>query len=241
MGTNPSHFQNNPQNPVEKVSWDDAQAFCQKLSQITGKTYGLPTEAESKNGDRSGDGDGSASAFGSASTSAPVARVETAYLVYSQGLWLVTTGISPRSLASSPLLLTWGTSDFIASDWRELTPYKPSSEGDTARKTRGQGHLGVPLDILLHTIAHLRPDPYPAATAAGNDSNNQSLAWALSTVSSLAVHQTSPVLEQHSMLSHEGTLSFTCADTPNVLRAYTLVHRYGHVVREVIHSNLACE
>ena len=36
METNPSRFQNNPQNPVEKVSWDDAQAFCQKLSQITG-------------------------------------------------------------------------------------------------------------------------------------------------------------------------------------------------------------
>ncbi|MCA2655341.1 SUMF1/EgtB/PvdO family nonheme iron enzyme [Microcystis sp. M061S2] len=46
MGTNPSKFQNNPQNPVEKVSWNDAQAFCQKLSQITGKTYRLPTEAE---------------------------------------------------------------------------------------------------------------------------------------------------------------------------------------------------
>jgi formylglycine-generating enzyme required for sulfatase activity len=46
MGNNPSHFKNNPQNPVEKVSWDDAQAFCQKLSQITGKTYRLPTEAE---------------------------------------------------------------------------------------------------------------------------------------------------------------------------------------------------
>ena len=46
MGINPSHFKNNPQNPVEKVSWDDAQAFCQKLSQITGKTYRLPTEAE---------------------------------------------------------------------------------------------------------------------------------------------------------------------------------------------------
>jgi formylglycine-generating enzyme required for sulfatase activity len=50
MGTNPSHFKNwfknNPQNPVECVSWDDAQAFCQKLSRITGKTYRLPTEAE---------------------------------------------------------------------------------------------------------------------------------------------------------------------------------------------------
>ena len=46
MGTNPSEFKNNPQNPVEKVSWNDAQAFCQKLSQITGKTYRLPTEAE---------------------------------------------------------------------------------------------------------------------------------------------------------------------------------------------------
>ncbi|MCE2669396.1 MAG: SUMF1/EgtB/PvdO family nonheme iron enzyme [Microcystis sp.] len=46
MGTNPSRFQNNPQNPVEDVSWNDAQAFCQKLSQITGKTYRLPTEAE---------------------------------------------------------------------------------------------------------------------------------------------------------------------------------------------------
>ncbi|CAO5039418.1 Serine/threonine-protein kinase pkn1 [Microcystis aeruginosa] len=46
MGTNPSYFKNNPQNPVEKVNWNDAQAFCQKLSQITGKTYRLPTEAE---------------------------------------------------------------------------------------------------------------------------------------------------------------------------------------------------
>jgi formylglycine-generating enzyme required for sulfatase activity len=46
MGNNPSYFKNNPQNPVEQVSWNDAQAFCQKLSQITGKTYRLPTEAE---------------------------------------------------------------------------------------------------------------------------------------------------------------------------------------------------
>ena len=32
--------------PVVKVSWRQANAFCQKLSQMTGKTYRLPTEAE---------------------------------------------------------------------------------------------------------------------------------------------------------------------------------------------------
>ena len=46
MGANPSYFMSNPQNPVEQVSWNDAQAFCQKLSQITGKTYRLPTDSE---------------------------------------------------------------------------------------------------------------------------------------------------------------------------------------------------
>ncbi len=46
MGVNPSYFQSNPQNPVETVSWDDAVTFCQKLSQLTGKNYRLPTELE---------------------------------------------------------------------------------------------------------------------------------------------------------------------------------------------------
>ena len=46
MGINPSHFQGNSQNPVEQVSYDDAIVFCQKLSEMTGKKYRLPTEAE---------------------------------------------------------------------------------------------------------------------------------------------------------------------------------------------------
>ncbi len=32
--------------PAENLSWDDAVAFCQKLSQLEGKAYRLPTEAE---------------------------------------------------------------------------------------------------------------------------------------------------------------------------------------------------
>ena len=45
MGNNPSYFKGNDL-PVEQVSWNDCQAFCQKLSSITGKPFRLPTEAE---------------------------------------------------------------------------------------------------------------------------------------------------------------------------------------------------
>lgn len=46
MGTNPSYFINKPQNPVESVSYSDAIVFCQKLSEMTGKNYRLPTNSE---------------------------------------------------------------------------------------------------------------------------------------------------------------------------------------------------
>ncbi|MDX2256019.1 MAG: formylglycine-generating enzyme family protein [Pseudanabaenaceae cyanobacterium bins.39] len=49
MGTNPSRFKDKPDSPsrpVEQVSWEDAQAFCQKLSELTGREYRLPSEAQ---------------------------------------------------------------------------------------------------------------------------------------------------------------------------------------------------
>jgi formylglycine-generating enzyme required for sulfatase activity len=53
MGANPSNFKGSSL-PVEMVSWDDAQEFCTKASEITGQTLRLPTEAEREFACRSG-------------------------------------------------------------------------------------------------------------------------------------------------------------------------------------------
>lgn len=45
MGSNPSDSKGDNL-PVERVSWDDCQMFIQKLNQLTGKQFRLPTEAE---------------------------------------------------------------------------------------------------------------------------------------------------------------------------------------------------
>ncbi|MFZ1343567.1 SUMF1/EgtB/PvdO family nonheme iron enzyme [Thiothrix eikelboomii] len=46
MGNNPAYFKGD-QNPVEQVSWEDAQSFIQKLKQqVSGLSLRLPTEAE---------------------------------------------------------------------------------------------------------------------------------------------------------------------------------------------------
>ncbi len=56
MGTNPSNFRG-AHLPVEQVSWNDAQEFCQRVSLETGNTYRLPTEAEWEYACRSGSSD----------------------------------------------------------------------------------------------------------------------------------------------------------------------------------------
>ncbi|MBT3200827.1 MAG: SUMF1/EgtB/PvdO family nonheme iron enzyme [Phycisphaerales bacterium] len=53
IGTNPSSLKGR-KNPVDQVSWHEAQAFCKKLSNSTGRTVRLPTEAEWSNASEAG-------------------------------------------------------------------------------------------------------------------------------------------------------------------------------------------
>ena len=46
MGSNPSSFQGDLRLPVESVKWNDIQLFIQKLNELTGEVFRLPTEAE---------------------------------------------------------------------------------------------------------------------------------------------------------------------------------------------------
>ena len=46
MGSNPSYYVESNQQPVHLITWANCQTFINKLNQLTGKTFRLPTEAE---------------------------------------------------------------------------------------------------------------------------------------------------------------------------------------------------
>lgn len=46
MGSNPSRYRDSIRNPVDNVSWNDAQEFIQRLNEKSAAKWRLPTEAE---------------------------------------------------------------------------------------------------------------------------------------------------------------------------------------------------
>ena len=55
MGYNPSYFGDNPQNPVEQVSWYDVVEFCNRLSELMGLKPGYNIQKNANSGEFSTD------------------------------------------------------------------------------------------------------------------------------------------------------------------------------------------
>lgn len=88
-----------------RVSWDEANAFCQKISEISGNTVSLPTETQWEWAARSG----SADDFWFGSTESDFGAFEN--LADSTTVDLAVTGVDPKPMrANDPMRKFW---DFL--------------------------------------------------------------------------------------------------------------------------------
>jgi serine/threonine protein kinase/formylglycine-generating enzyme required for sulfatase activity len=148
MGYNPSQFSGDPLRPVEQISWFQALAYCDRLTQTEsaagrlpkGYIYRLPTEAEWEYAARAGTQ--THYAFGDADTGLPN------FAWYSANSGRATHPVGQK------LPNPWGLYDMYGNVWEEcydwFGPYRPEDAVDpegppagTERVGRG-GALGAP-------------------------------------------------------------------------------------------------
>jgi len=142
MGTNPSNFKG-VNLPVEQVSWGDAQEFCKKVSEKTGHTVRLPTEAECEFACRAG----TTTTYYSGDKVADLARVAW----YGANIGASIGGLWPRLGLGSTHPVgqkepnAWGLYDMHGNvwewcaDWQEQ--YKPEAGVDPQGPPEGQGRV----------------------------------------------------------------------------------------------------
>ena len=117
MGNNPALFKGD-NNPVVRVSWDDAQAFIQRLNSLTGKTYRLPTEAEWEYSARAG----TTTPFSYGETITPeVVNIEISPPIYGDPWDVYGIGAPQRTggtiAVDSPYPNTWGLYHIHGNVW----------------------------------------------------------------------------------------------------------------------------
>ena len=153
MGSHQSTFEG-PDNPVQVVSWDDAVAFCQKLSDLpvekaAGRVYRLPTEAEWEYACRAGTttaysfGDNTAYSFG-----------DNTYLLGYFAWYDNNSSLQPHAVGQKKPN-AWGLHDMHGnvwewcSDWHEAYPVRelidPQGPYSGLRRVfRGGSYMSVP-------------------------------------------------------------------------------------------------
>lgn len=117
--SNPSKFNRGGRLPVEGVSWDDAAGFCSKLSQKSGRRYGLPTEAQWEYACRAGSG--GAYSFGDS------AEGLTTFAWYSRNADETTHEVGTRSPNAWNLYDMHGNVWEWCSDWHSADTYAQSA------------------------------------------------------------------------------------------------------------------
>ena len=163
MGANPSQFRDRPRNPVERVSWNDAVAFCRALSRKTAKTVRLPTEAEWEYACRAG----TATPFSTGQTISTDQANYSGYYVYGRGRTGAYRQKTVRVASFKPN--AWGLYDMHGNVWEWCSdrqgPYqKADTQGpkgrrpDRGRVLRGGSWFVNPRHCRSAFRYYLRPD-----------------------------------------------------------------------------------
>jgi formylglycine-generating enzyme required for sulfatase activity len=140
-GSNPSRHQA-PKNPVESVSWTEADAFCRKLSALTRRKVSLPTQAQWEHACRAGtttryffgDNAGDFDEYGwwEGNVPRPVPR---------PGIRTVGQQVQPVGLKKPN---PWGLYDMYGnvyewcSDWKDGNPAAPQNAEDPSGPATGE-------------------------------------------------------------------------------------------------------
>jgi eukaryotic-like serine/threonine-protein kinase len=128
IGNNPSRFKD-VENPVERVSWNDAVEFCKKLSAKTGKKVRLPTEAQWEYACRAGTN----TRFGFGDKDADLGN----YAWYSANSGDKTHPVGQKKPNA------WGLYDMHGNAWEWCSDWTGAAS-DTYRVLRGGSWLNLP-------------------------------------------------------------------------------------------------
>jgi formylglycine-generating enzyme required for sulfatase activity len=156
--------------PVVHICWDDAQAFCQWLSQKEKQTYRLPTEAEWEYACRAGTTDKSyggddpeqLTKIGNIADATAKTKFPAWSLVKSSDGWLYTSPVGQFRPNSFGLYDTVGNAMEWCSDWYGSDYYKTSPEIDPPGTTPSQYHVARGGSFFVTGDAvgrwHFKPD-----------------------------------------------------------------------------------
>jgi formylglycine-generating enzyme required for sulfatase activity len=155
--TTPGYPANKPDQPVIRISWDEAQAFCRWLSRQAGQDFSLPTEAQWEYAARAG----SATALPTGDRDADFSKY--ANLADASIALLAVQGINPQPRKNAPITMDFTPREGRFNDGQrivcEVGKYQPNA----------WGLLDMHGNVAEWTRTEYRPYPYKTDGRDGDD------------------------------------------------------------------------